>query len=177
VIAVEPTADNLAVLERNVAANHLGQVTIVRAAAGRAPGDREFYVRGDVSAVNSFYPTSVYAGVTRIVRVPVLPIDDLVDGAVDLVKIDVEGAELEVLAGMSRVLTSPGLRLVVEWHPALQEAAGAAAEALPRELFRLGFALEAVGHTSRDALRADGVAALAAALKRQGRPVELLARR
>lgn len=177
VIAVEPAADNLAVLARNVQANQLTQVTVARVAAGRARGEREFYVRGDISAVNSFYPTSVYAGVTSVVRVPVVPVDELVDDEMDLAKIDVEGAELEVLGGMSRLLASPRLKLIIEWHPALQEAAGLAAEALPHELLRLGFTLEAIGHASRAPLPPSGVAAMAATLRRRGRPVELFARR
>src|SRR5204862_6951696 len=108
---------------------------------------RQCFLRGDVSAVNSFYQESVYATVTGVVDVTVQPLDDLMDGNADLVKIDVEGAELDVLGGMTRLLRHPDLRLVVEWHPLLQEKAGYAADALPRALVDAGFTLTGASHT------------------------------
>ena len=75
--------------------------------------------------MNSLFQPSVYAAVTGVVRVAVAPLDDLVDGHADLVKIDVEGAEIEVLDGMTRFLQHPAIGLNRQWHPPrLQEAAG-----------------------------------------------------
>src|SRR5690606_16221463 len=124
VIAIEPAPDNLAVLEHNVAAAACSNVVIERVAAGRATGTSDFYLRGDTSAVNSMYPESCYATVTGVLEVPVAKLDDLVPSDVDLVKIDVEGAELAVLEGMPRLLRNPRLVLIVEWHPTLQTMAG-----------------------------------------------------
>jgi FkbM family methyltransferase len=103
VIALEPTPDTVAVLRRNVAASGLTNITVEPVAAGSVAGTRNFFVRGDVSAVNSLFPDSRYAAVTSVVPVQVVRLDDLVVGAADVVKIDVEGAELEVLAGMPRL--------------------------------------------------------------------------
>lgn len=52
---------------------------------------------------------------------PSLRLDDLIDDmSVDLVKIDVQGAELAVLSGMSGVISrSPGIRIVMEFSPGL----------------------------------------------------------
>ena len=177
VIAIEPAADNLAVLEQNIAASGLRNVTVRRAAAGRASGTRDLFLRGDTSAVNSFFPESCYAAVTGVVQVPVAPADDLVDGDADLVKIDVEGAELEVLAGMSRLLRAPDLTLIAEWHPVLQQAAGHAADALPLALLAAGFTLRAASHVRVRPLTAADVPRLADRLRRAGHPVELVARR
>lgn len=177
VIAVEPAGDNLEVLRRNVAQNGLTNVEIMEMAAGAERGTRTFYLRGDISAVNSFYVESVYASVTDVVSVPVAPLDDLVKGEADLVKIDVEGAELEVLAGMPRLLSASRLRLVVEWHPLLQEKAGYEADALPRFLLDQGFTLIAASHTrSQPIIRAD-LDRLVQQMRRSGRPVDLLATR
>jgi FkbM family methyltransferase len=177
VVAVEPTDDARAVLLENINANHLTNVTVWAGAAGAARGEREFFVRGGVSAVNSLFRESFYAPVTSIVRVAVAPLDEIVEGTPDLVKIDVEGGELEVLAGMTRMLGSPGIQLIVEWHPILQVAAGYAADALPRWLLDKGFLLTAAGHFKTEPLVAAGIERLTERLRASRRPVELVARR
>jgi FkbM family methyltransferase len=175
VIAVEPAADNLRVLRENIIANALTNVVVHAVAVGRAREVRDLFLRGDTSAVNSLFPESVYATVTGVERVEVVPLDDLVDGEADLVKIDVEGAELDVLAGMTRLLRRSGIRLIVEWHPLLQRAAGYAADALPRLLHAHGFTLHAAGHTRTTRLAPGDIDSLAGRLERRGRPVELVA--
>jgi len=177
VVAIEPAADNLRVLRGNVAANGLTNVAVHAVAAGRARETRDLYLRGEISAVNSLYPESMYAEVTGTEQVPVVPVDDLVDGEADLVKIDVEGAELDVLAGMTRLLRHRAILLIVEWHPRLQEAAGFPPDALPRALVDEGFELQAASHTRLTLLPPRDIDRLAARLHFAGRPVELVARR
>ena len=177
VIAVEPSPDNLAVAAHNVGAARLSNVVIRPVAAGRSSGHRDFYVRGDTSAVNSFFPTSCYAEVTGVLKVPVERLDDLVDGDADLVKIDVEGAELDVLEGMERLLQSPRLALIVEWHPTLQTMAGYDADALPRWFLERGWELHAASHFRSWRCKARDLPGISARLRRAGRPVELVARR
>jgi FkbM family methyltransferase len=174
VIALEPTPDTLAVLRHNIAASGLANIHIGAVAAGRIAGTRDFFVRGATSAVNSLFPDSRYASVTSVLPVPVVRLDDLVDGA-DVVKIDVEGAELEVLEGMTRILSKPRVTLIVEWDPLLQQNAGTCAEALPRWLLNRGWRLTAVSHLSVRPLAGSEVPALTDRLMRARRPVELLA--
>jgi FkbM family methyltransferase len=175
VYALEPAPDNRATLEENVAANRLANVTVLPFAAGAEPADREFFLRGSVSAVNSFAPTSFYAPVTSSIRVRVAPLDDLIPVMPDVVKIDVEGAELDVLAGMERILTSRGIRLIVEWHPVLQRAAGHPPDALPRLLAERGFTLRAIRHLRLVTVDAHGITSLLPRLLRSRRPIDLLA--
>jgi FkbM family methyltransferase len=178
VIAIEPTPDTLSVLRHNIAASGLANVAIEVVAAGGVAGTAEFFVRGETSAVNSLYPDSRYAHVTSVLRVPVVPLDDLVDGAVDVVKIDVEGAELDVLEGMAQILLrAPGMTLIAEWAPLLQQMAGRSADALPRWLLDRGWRLHSAAHLSVRSLTAADVPALRDRLIRARRPVELLARR
>jgi FkbM family methyltransferase len=177
VTAIEPAPDNFAVLRRNVAANHLATVTLREVAAGRGHERRDFFLRGAVSAVNSLFPESFYAEVSEVARIVVAPLDDLVDGTPRLVKIDVEGAELDVIAGMTRLLRHPAIRLIVEWHPVLQEAAGYSAEALPRALWEAGFELHAASHARVSKLDAKDLPALVGRLRRRRHPIELLAAR
>jgi FkbM family methyltransferase len=177
VVSVEPAADNVRILRENIEANALDNVAVHAVAAGRAREVRDLFLRGEISAVNSLFQKSVYAAVTGVEKVAVVPVDDLVDGEADLVKIDIEGAELDALGGMTRLLRNPGIQLIVEWHPRLQEAAGYAADALPRFLLERGFTLQAASHTRVTPLDADGIDATAARLRRSGHPVELVARR
>jgi len=177
VVAIEPAADNLAVLRENIATNGLANVVVVPIAAGRAHEVRKFFLRGETSAVNSLFPESVYAAVTSVEQVRVAPLDDLVDVDPDLVKIDVEGAELEVLAGMTRLLGRSVVRLIVEWHPALQEAAGHAPDGLPRLLLDHGLTVHAAWHTHVARLPAGDIDRVATRLLRARRAVELIAHR
>ena len=175
VFAVEPTPDNLDVLRRNLEAARLANVIVTPVAAGRAAGVRKLFVRGPRSAVNSLFAESCYATVTDVLQVPVMPLDELVDGTADVVKIDVEGAELDVLEGMPRLLKAAPRALIVEWHPTLQSMAGYAPDALPRWLLDRGWRVRAVSHTAGRSLTEAGLPRLTARLLRVQRPVELLA--
>lgn len=177
VVAFEPAADNARVLRENIVINALDNVEVHEVAVGRTRETRDLFLRGETSGVNSLFAQSVYATVTGVEKVRVVPLDDVVTGSADVVKIDVEGAELDVLGGMNRLLRHPGIQLIVEWHPRLQEAAGYTAGALPRFLLDRGFTLLAVSHTRTSRLGADDVDDLSASLRRRGRPVELVARR
>lgn len=175
VFAIEPAQDNLAVLYANLFANRLRNVTVLPYAAGYGREVKQFYLRGDVSAVNSLFQDNFYHPVTQTVEVLAVPLDELVPTSSTLVKIDVEGGELEVLAGMTRLLQSSSLRLIVEWHPTLQQAAGHPPDALPLHLLELGFMLQLVSHTYATRLDKAGIPAQTARLLARRSPVELLA--
>jgi FkbM family methyltransferase len=177
VIAIEPTDDTRHLLLENINRNDLSNVIVLPCAAGADHMERQLFVRGSASAVNSLFRESVYSAVTSSTPVRVAPLDDLVAGIPDLVKIDVEGAELEVLGGMTRMLAAPDIQLIVEWHPLLQAAAGHAPDALPRYLLAAGFALRAAGHLRSEPLSADDVERVMNRLHHTRRPVELVASR
>jgi FkbM family methyltransferase len=76
------------------------------------------------------------------VAVPTIALDEhLPRGSeVGLVKIDVEGAEIEALRGMEGILTgSPDVSLFIEVNPRALEAAGFSTEVLLDRLRELGF--------------------------------------
>lgn len=152
-------------------------MVVLPVAAGRTRQTRDFYQRGPLSAVNSLFRHSVYADVTDVVKVSVQAVDTMVSGAVDLVKIDVEGAELKVLEGMTRLLRVPSLRLVVEWHPLLQEAAGFDPGALPHALLDLGYSLLGASHSHMRPITSHDIGGLVERLRRHGQPIDILAER
>ena len=177
VYALEPAQDNLTILYANLFANHIQNVTVLPYAAGSTQEVKHFYLRGDVSAVNSLYQDNFYHPITDTVDVLAVPLDDLIPDQPSLVKIDVEGGELEVLLGMTRLLADRTLRLIVEWHPTLQAAAGHAPDALPKHLLSLGFSIQVVSHTATTQLYQRDLPTISAKLLRQRTPVELLAMR
>jgi len=132
--AFEAGPDTFALLQRTVAMNHLAPRVIARSVAvGAVAEQRTFHVR-DVMGHSSLYDFALSdVGKTiQHVAVEVHPLDDLMPPGekIDLVKIDVEGAELDVLAGMKRILaTNPEIVLIVEFGPSHLARTGVTPEA------------------------------------------------
>jgi FkbM family methyltransferase len=121
--ALEPGPQNLELLRRNVELFARAPVTVHPVAAGAAEAVRSFHLAstGDASG---FYEHPL-AATAAVVEVRQVRVDRLVDGPVDLVKVDVEGAELEVLAGLAGLLDAGAApALLLEWNPACLRAAG-----------------------------------------------------
>lgn len=123
VVALEPSPQNFERLSD--ATRGLPQVTALKLAVSDKPGQIAFTQGEDE------------LGATSRVGLPGGGETDLVDcktgdqlldeghPAPNIIKIDVEGHELQVLAGMSRVLANPDLRhIIIEVHFALLEQAG-----------------------------------------------------
>jgi FkbM family methyltransferase len=163
--AVEPCDENRDVLQENVRINGLENVVIHPCAAGKSRGSRAFHLTGS-SDSHGFYPHP-YTTTVQTIEMAEMPLDDLARGPVHAVKIDVEGAEIEVLQGMRRILTdNPPLTLCVEWNPACMRNAGYDPADLPALLRELGFreiqVLDDLGHRVRSL---DEVSALVGSLQ------------
>jgi FkbM family methyltransferase len=103
----EPAAENVEILRRNITRNGLRNVRVHEVAAAAESGKRTLRIAG-VSGHHSFYAHPMSETV-RTVTVDTRPVDALVEGPVSVIKIDVEGAELEVVHGMRELLrSSPG---------------------------------------------------------------------
>jgi FkbM family methyltransferase len=136
--AVEPCDENRDVLQENIRINGLENVVIHPCAAGRGRGNRAFHLTGS-SDSHGFYPHPCTETV-RTIEVAETPLDEIIQGPVHAVKIDVEGAEIEVLQGMSRILReNPQLALWVEWNFPCMRNAGYEPADLPSCLQDLGF--------------------------------------
>lgn len=112
---VGPTGTVIAIEPRATAIGY--GVIRHRVACGAHPGTKTLYVPPDGGERAGFYKDAVFTkGETQPLEVPVVPLDALVDRA-DLVKIDVQGAELSVLDGAKRLLlTCPNWILEVWPH-------------------------------------------------------------
>jgi FkbM family methyltransferase len=138
VIAVEPQPDCLRVLRLFFGRDR--GVTIVPAAAGARAGRARLALSTATPTVSSMSPGWIesvaadrrFARVRwdRFVEVEVTTLDDLIaaHGTPDFCKIDVEGFEVEVLAGLTR----PVRALSFEYLPPAHEAALAALDLVER---------------------------------------------
>jgi len=94
VTAFEADQDLAAICRRNVAANRANDVDVLAAAVWTATGELEFICEGSDSGAIA----SLDAGVQgRSVIVPAIRLRDWLSEPVDLLKLDIEGAELAVL--------------------------------------------------------------------------------
>jgi FkbM family methyltransferase len=114
----EPEDAYRSLLTRSLHLNGLAWVELHAEAVGMKRGTQTFNV-SSIPGHSSLFALPAEEK-PRKVKVQVVRLDDVVPAgtALDLVKIDVEGAELEVLAGMERVLAeSPELAIVAEYGP------------------------------------------------------------
>ena len=150
--AFEPCAETLLVLRENVRANGFENVEIHPYAAGSSDSTRVLHVTGS-SDSHGLFPHPLTETV-RMTQVKTVAVGQVVPGPVDLVKVDVEGAEFEVLEGMGDLLSDADAPvLVVEWNPACLQNAGRDPLELPRCLEELGFTNISVLDDRRGAVR------------------------
>lgn len=140
VFAVEPAADNLDYLRRNIARNGAHNVIVLPYAAGAASSRRTFHMTGSSDSHGFFsHPNT---GTARLEEVQQIRLDDHIKHA-DVVTIDVEGAELDVLSGMQQLLSRRPV-LLVEWAPDCQAAAGRSPGELADVLRAHGYELSVI---------------------------------
>lgn len=117
VIAFEPEAVPRSNLEKMKHLNGLSWVEVRDQAVGERAGRLTFHV-SDIIGHSSLYALPD-AEAARTVEVEVVRLDDVAPAKrLDVVKIDVEGAELDVLAGMKGVIAkNPDLAIIAEFGP------------------------------------------------------------
>lgn len=119
ITAFEPDPVTFALLRRNVLGNGLNHVALHNLALGSTSGPREFFHAPEHpgSVCMSFVPQAV---VPESEHVQVARLSDFVDGEFDFLKLDVEGAELEVMEDLAAAGKLCRIReMAVEIHPGL----------------------------------------------------------
>ncbi|WP_420644362.1 FkbM family methyltransferase [Candidatus Leptofilum sp.] len=172
IFAFEPHPRTFATLQHNV--EHLPQVTAVNLALAEQEGTAELHDYLMMSASGSLHYDESMAALQkaqthetdiapRIAQrfdaqtftVRTMPVDDFLAAQkveqVDLVKMDIEGAEIGALRGMQRTIAnSPNLKLVMEYNPQALTAFGHNPVAALREVQSFGFAqVEAIEQDGR----------------------------
>ena len=152
VVCVEADPEIAATLRRNVAESGLGAVEVVERLAGAEAKAVGFYrAPADKFGMGSVGPQFDGAPVTLDQQ----PLDDILDGLgladVSVVKLDIEGAELDALRGLARRLAGPAPPAIVfefnDWSEARID--GRAPGDSQRYLASLGYMLREIGPDGR----------------------------
>jgi len=120
VVAIEPNPVSVKMLRMNLEENRIEGVRVVEAALAKEEGEADFYMD---SSEDRWYSTAGFmAGawnkrqISKVIRVKTMVLADLVTKPVDVLKLDVEGAEMEVLESLGKKV-SLIRRMFIEHHP------------------------------------------------------------
>jgi FkbM family methyltransferase len=146
--AFEPDPRDFPWLSHNIEVNGLSdRVQALPTALSDRPGWVTFYLAQEDQTQSSVYPLTNHG---RSVQVEAVTLDAFLgDTLPDIVKIDVEGAELQALEGMTRSIQRGRPLLFVEWNPGALIRAGAQPEILLRRLEELGYRVELIDEDRR----------------------------
>ena len=123
VIAIEPQERLAPVIRENVRLNDLKNVKLVQSAISDKEGEATLYLLPDLNTGgSSFTKRTRYAVPTQTTHT--MTLEQLFDthglGHVDLLKVDIEGAEYEALMGSPAVFANRRVKaLALELHPAI----------------------------------------------------------
>jgi FkbM family methyltransferase len=148
VYAFEPASGNLTLLRRNIEANGFKNVCIVPELAFSHAGPVRFYLNPWGSDRHSVWQQNSGPGAT-VVEVQATTIDDFLEKegcpAIDLLKMDIEGAEPAALKGMRQSLARNAIQhMLIEFSPLVLEAGAVDPLQWLQELEELGFHLSRV---------------------------------
>ena len=140
--AFEPVPANFALLEQNRALNHFEDVRLHQTALSNSAGTVTFEVPPNKNRGIGHIAIAA-AGATDSVSVTCTTLDALVQAEglerIDAIKIDVEGAELQVIQGGAEMLEKFKPVLLMELNPPCLARFGTNEEEILRKLAELGY--------------------------------------
>jgi len=154
VFAFEPAPDNFEILKRNV--RRLKNVTVIQKAISNRTGTAQLFLSLSDSVSHRIYGAQDRR---NSIEVETTTLDDFFkdkDCKIDLVKMDIEGAEMRALEGMEKVMKqNENLMLITEFYPRLLKLSGSSPEKLLRELTEYGFKIQLIDEERRALFPAD----------------------
>lgn len=129
VYAFEPEPGNHDLLRKNIELNSYSNIQAIQKAVSDKSESTLLFLSALDTGSHSLYSEAA-RGLQESVEITTTTIDEFLESegwpSIDLMKIDVEGAELVVLAGMENLVKrSPNIKLVIEYCPFLIQSTGA----------------------------------------------------
>ncbi len=162
VIAIEPQERLASLIEESVGLSGATNIEVHRVAIGSTNGERELLIPEDDSGRAGFF--AGFSGRNKHVsqRVPVTTLDyllgDLPAGAPYMIKIDVEGSEIDVLDGGATFIEANKPPIVIEINRWSAEAAGRNPKEIIDRLVSLGYSSFATTESFPNKIEPRGIA-------------------
>lgn len=142
VYAFEPEPTNFALLEKNIQLNSYQNVILVRKAVSNKSEKVKLYIYKNHPAHHKIYNT--HDG-DSFIEIDAISLDDYFksyEGKIDFIKMDIEGAELAAIQGMSSLLQkNTNVKIITEFHPNKLKEFGIEPETFLKQLLKYGFKL------------------------------------
>jgi FkbM family methyltransferase len=149
VFAIEPDPGNFALLKKNVEVNGYKNVILIQKAVSNRSGETALICDDEQTASHHIWRT--VGDETKVVKVDMITLDEFFADAsftIDLIKMDIEGAEELALQGMSRLLTNPertrDIKIFSEFCPSWIRRCGSSPEDYLNKLAQYGFKINIV---------------------------------
>jgi FkbM family methyltransferase len=151
VVSIEPHTESFQCLQKTIAANRLTQVRSFNVAAGDGVRTVSLFLTDDNKADSRIYSDSKGRKEVsvRMVDLDHLLADNGID-RVDVIKMDIQGAEALALRGMRRILAgNPEMVIFAEFWPWGIEQTGLKAAGFLEQLRDAGFSFQAIDEEGR----------------------------
>jgi FkbM family methyltransferase len=140
VFAFEPEPNNYALLVRNIELNNYRNVTPIKMAVSNRTGEASLFLNKETGA-HGFLPDR--EGVVGVATVETTSLDEYFKSGecpINIIKIDVEGSELSVLAGMQNIVSyNKNIKIFTEFWPLGLEKCGSPPRKYWDKLIESGF--------------------------------------
>lgn len=147
VFAFEPEPKNYYYLQKNIKLNNYNQVSAFQKAVSDRNGKTKLYICDYDTGhhtINQYNGVEAYSRGRRTeehsIEIETVTLDSFLEGKtdhIDIIKMDVEGAEALALAGMDRILrTNKDLKMFIEFFPLLIENMGSSPGKFIRKLLQ-----------------------------------------
>ncbi|MFC1979246.1 FkbM family methyltransferase, partial [Chloroflexota bacterium] len=135
VYTFEPAPMNYSLVVKNIELNGYKNVIPQQKAVSNTTGTVKLFICDDDIGNNTIYQ---YGEDRAIVEVEAVALDEFFDGKeqrIDVIKMDIEGAEMAALLGMDRIIReNPNLKIFAEFFPSLMKAMGYSPDSFIRRL-------------------------------------------
>ena len=145
VFAFEPAPENYALLLKNIEANGYKNIIPVQKAVSNKTGTTNLFLFEQNKGQHKIYETGGYL---KSIVVESITLDDYFSEqqvSIDVIKMDIEGAEMLALLGMDKVIKrTPSLKIFTEFRPAELRACGSSPEEFLYKVTEYGFKLHLI---------------------------------
>ena len=160
VFSFEPEPKNFELLKKNVEINNYSNVILEKKAIGNKTGIAKLYLadrKNNIfhSGMHRIFRSDLVSQISNPVSINIIKLDDYLQDLkfikkIRLIKIDVEGAEFDVLKGMSKILDeNKGIKIVMEFSSENLEDYGSNPSDVMDFLINKGFKLSIINEVEK----------------------------